>query len=55
LLAKYRLWLVVLRKRIWHVAHAPLGPNGKPTWWVAHRGARWQALAQRTRGIVYTI
>jgi len=31
LLAKHRLWLVVLRKRIWHVAHNPLGPNGKPT------------------------
>lgn len=51
LLTKHRLWLVVLRKRVWHVAHDPLGPNGKPTWWVAHRGARWQALAKRTREI----
>lgn len=29
LLAKHRLWLVVLRKRIWHVAHNPLGPDGQ--------------------------
>ena len=50
-LHKHRLWLAVLRKRLWHVAHNPLGPTGKPTWGVAHRGGRWQGLARRTGGI----
>ncbi|MGZ6613106.1 MAG: lysozyme [Solirubrobacteraceae bacterium] len=45
---RHALWLVVLRKRIWWVAHNPLGADGKPTWSVAHRGARWQQLTRRT-------
>jgi lysozyme len=48
---RHGLWLVVLRKRIWSVAHNPLGSDGKPTWSVSHRGARWQQLARRTSNL----
>lgn len=48
---RHGLWLVVLRKRIWSVAHNPLGSDGKPTWSVAHRGARWQQLERRTSNL----
>ena len=44
----HQAWCLVLRKRIWQVAHNPLGPDGKPTWGIAHRGARWAALLHRT-------
>lgn len=49
--AHNKLWLLVLRRRIWYVAHNPLGSDGRPTWGVSHRGARWQALYRRTRGV----
>jgi GH24 family phage-related lysozyme (muramidase) len=48
---RHQLWCLVLRKRIWQVAHNPLGPDGKPTWGVAHRGARWAALQRRTASL----
>jgi GH24 family phage-related lysozyme (muramidase) len=45
---RHQVWLLVLRKRIWWVAHNPLGFDNTPTWDVGHRGARWQALSRRT-------
>jgi GH24 family phage-related lysozyme (muramidase) len=51
LLKRHKLWLLVLRKRVWHVAHDPLGSDGRPTWSTAHRGSRWQQLHQRTAGL----
>jgi lysozyme len=45
---RHQLWLLVLRKRIWWVAHNPPGSDGKPTWSIGHRGSRWQALEHRT-------
>jgi lysozyme len=49
---RHELWLLVLRKRVWTVAHHPLGPEGKPTWDVASRGARWKELERRTADLV---
>ena len=51
LLRRHKLWLVVLRKRVWQVAHDPLGADGRPTWSIAHRGSRWQELHRRTAAL----
>jgi GH24 family phage-related lysozyme (muramidase) len=45
---RHQLWCLVLRKRIWQAAHNPLGADGRPTWNIADRGARWNALQRRT-------
>jgi lysozyme len=47
----HALWLMLLRKRVWSVAHHPLDKHGHATWYLFARGTRWTELDKRTHGI----
>jgi lysozyme len=50
-IARHRQWLLVLRKRVWQVAHDQRDPDGRPSWDRFARGWRWRQLNERTKGM----